>query len=277
MNRISRAMKAIGMVVLIGLISWAVVVASNQSNQGEPSLLPTVIRSPFPTRPAYCVPLPREAQMIGTPAPTPNRFSTSIPYFRPTVTPIPFAHTYDLSPELPLSEKSEIVIFRCIGAFDLYLVGPNVDIDQALEIEDGDIILGSSPPASLMGHEPPEPTGSLPTQIPPASTPTSFPYPPPSSWFAAVQTLSGDDPPEPLLDAMVEAQSTAYLLIAGGSNDLEVAFNELFAETVGERAALWVAPGAAHTGAFSRYGDEYEKRVVAFFDAALLEEPAASR
>ncbi len=181
MNRISRAMKAIGMVVLIGLISWSVVVASNRNNQGKPSPLPTVIRSPFPTRPTYCVPLPQEAQMIGTPTPTPNRFSTSTPYFRPTVTPIPFAQTYDLSPELPLSEKSEIVIFRCNGAFDLYLAGPNVDIDQAIELEDGDIILGSSPPASLMGHEPPEPTGSVPTQIPPASTPTSFPYPPPST------------------------------------------------------------------------------------------------
>ncbi|MEW6580880.1 MAG: alpha/beta fold hydrolase [Chloroflexota bacterium] len=87
--------------------------------------------------------------------------------------------------------------------------------------------------------------------------------------FATVQLLSGDDPPKPLLDSMTEAQSTAFLLIAAGSNALEVDFNTLFAETVGERATLWVAPDASHTGAFKRYPDEYERRVIEFFDAVL--------
>jgi pimeloyl-ACP methyl ester carboxylesterase len=94
--------------------------------------------------------------------------------------------------------------------------------------------------------------------------------------FATVQILTGDDPPKPLLDSMVEAKSTAFLLIAGGSNSQEVAFNELFAGTVGSRAALWVAPDAPHTGAFSRHPDEYEQRVTAFFDAKLLADPAVS-
>jgi dienelactone hydrolase len=93
--------------------------------------------------------------------------------------------------------------------------------------------------------------------------------------FATVQLLSGDDPPKPLLDSMVEAESTAFLLIAAGSSDQEVDFNELFVGTVGERAILWVAPGASHTGAFSRYPDEYEQRLIAFFDAALLDGSAA--
>ncbi len=88
--------------------------------------------------------------------------------------------------------------------------------------------------------------------------------------FAAVQILSGDRPPKPLLDSMVEAQSTRFLLIAGGANALEVAFNELFVTTVGERATLWVAPGAQHIGAFGMYGDEYERRVIAFLDETLL-------
>lgn len=179
MNRISRAMKAIGVVVLIGLISWSVVVASNRINQGEPSPLPTMVRSPSPTRPAYCVPIPRPAQISGTLTPTPDRLSTPIPHFSPSVTPRPFAHIYDLSPELPLSEKSKVQVFRCNGTFDLYLAGPNVDVLHVIELEDGDIIINTSPPASLMGHEPPEPPGSVPTQIPPVSTSTSFPYPPP--------------------------------------------------------------------------------------------------
>jgi hypothetical protein len=158
MNPISRAMIAIGVVVFIGLISWSIFIVANRVSQSEP--LPKVIRSPFPTRPAYCVPIPREAQMNGTPTPTPNRYSTPKPNFSPTVTPIPFAHIYDLSPELPLSEKSKTEIFRCNGMFDLYLAGPNVDVHQAIGLEDGDIILYSAPPASIMGIEPPEPTGS---------------------------------------------------------------------------------------------------------------------
>ncbi len=91
--------------------------------------------------------------------------------------------------------------------------------------------------------------------------------------YATVEILTGQEPPDPpLLDAMQAATGTQYLLIAGGSNALEVKFNELFAETLRTRAALWVAPDASHTGAFSRYPDEYEMRVIAFFDGALLGE-----
>lgn len=90
--------------------------------------------------------------------------------------------------------------------------------------------------------------------------------------YATVQALSGDEPPKPLLASMLEAKSTTFLLIAGGANDLELKFNELFAETVGPRATLWVALDASHTGAFNRYPDEYEQRVMAFFNQALLAE-----
>ena len=88
--------------------------------------------------------------------------------------------------------------------------------------------------------------------------------------FATVQLLSGDDPPSPpLLASMTQAEGTAFLLIAAGSDAQEVDFNTLFAETVGARATLWVAPDASHTGAFKRYPDEYERRVTGFFDAVL--------
>jgi pimeloyl-ACP methyl ester carboxylesterase len=85
--------------------------------------------------------------------------------------------------------------------------------------------------------------------------------------YSAVQALSGDEPPAPLLDSMLEAETTQFLLIAGGANALEVDFNEMFAETIGGRAALWVAPEAAHTAAAGLYPDEYEQRVIAFFDS----------
>jgi uncharacterized protein len=93
--------------------------------------------------------------------------------------------------------------------------------------------------------------------------------------YAAVQILSGETPPAPLLDSMIAAPATSYLLIAGGGNQREVAFNELFAASTPNRSQLWIAPEAAHTGAFGLYPEEYEQRVSAFFDAALLGKIAA--
>ncbi len=88
--------------------------------------------------------------------------------------------------------------------------------------------------------------------------------------YAAVQILSGETPPVPLLDSMIAAPSTSYLLIAGGGNQREVAFNEFFAAATPDRARLWIAPEAAHTGALGLYPEEYERRVIAFFDGVVL-------
>jgi fermentation-respiration switch protein FrsA (DUF1100 family) len=57
---------------------------------------------------------------------------------------------------------------------------------------------------------------------------------------------------------------------AAGENELGTSFNQLFARTLGERATLWVVPGVPHTGAYSRYPEEYERRVLAFLDEHLL-------
>ncbi len=89
-------------------------------------------------------------------------------------------------------------------------------------------------------------------------------------FFATVQLLSGDNPPTPpLLESMVAADSTTFLLIAAGTNEEEIDYNELFADTVGERVSLWIAPDVSHTKAFKRYPDEYANRVIAFFDGIL--------
>jgi len=85
--------------------------------------------------------------------------------------------------------------------------------------------------------------------------------------YATVRLFSGQKPPKPLLDSMVAAGSTRFLFIAGGGNELEVAFNEMFAETLGNRADLWIAAQAEHVQAFNDYPAEYEQRVIAFFDS----------
>jgi pimeloyl-ACP methyl ester carboxylesterase len=88
-------------------------------------------------------------------------------------------------------------------------------------------------------------------------------------FFAAVRLFGGEPAPGPLLDAMVASGDTQFLLIAAGNNEQETAFNRVFAQTLGSRASLWVAPNASHTAAFSMYPEEYKGRLLAFFDAAL--------
>lgn len=85
--------------------------------------------------------------------------------------------------------------------------------------------------------------------------------------YAAVQVLTGETPPKPLLTSMREATDTRFLLIAAGANEREVAYNEFYGDTIGARAGLWVAPDAAHTEAFSRYPADYEQRVIEFFQS----------
>jgi fermentation-respiration switch protein FrsA (DUF1100 family) len=87
--------------------------------------------------------------------------------------------------------------------------------------------------------------------------------------YAVVQALSADATPAPLLGEMQRSGATRFLLIAAGENELEVAFNELFAAALGERAALWVVPGVTHTGAFGSQPAEYAQRVSEFFAASL--------
>jgi hypothetical protein len=95
--------------------------------------------------------------------------------------------------------------------------------------------------------------------------------------FATVQLLTGDAPPRPLLDSMVATKSTQFLLIAAGNNPLETSFNQLFVATLGNRASLWIAAGADHMTAFFLYPQEYEQRVISFFQTEQLETQSASQ
>jgi len=95
--------------------------------------------------------------------------------------------------------------------------------------------------------------------------------------YSAVRLLTWTEPPTPLLDEMLRTDATSFLLIAAGDNDLEVAFNQYFAEALGERATLWVVPEVTHTGAFSHDREEYERRVITFLDERLLRAQPATR
>lgn len=94
--------------------------------------------------------------------------------------------------------------------------------------------------------------------------------------YATVQALSSDSPPPPLLEAMLAADATRFLLIAGGENELEVAFNQLFAAALGKRAELWIVPGAGHTAGLSRDPAAYTERVIRFFSDTLLPDASSA-
>lgn len=88
--------------------------------------------------------------------------------------------------------------------------------------------------------------------------------------FFSVRLLSGEEPPKPLLDSITAAESTSFLFIAAGKKEAEIDYNELFLDAVGDRGTLWVIPNAGHTQGFSRVPDEYEQRVIGFFEQVLV-------
>jgi hypothetical protein len=48
------------------------------------------------------------------------------------------------------------------------------------------------------------------------------------------------------------------------------ALNRVYRDAAGPNATLWEIPRARHTGGLSAVPAEYERRVVGFFDRALL-------
>lgn len=83
-----------------------------------------------------------------------------------------------------------------------------------------------------------------------------------------VGVFSGDAAPEtPMLDSIQAAETTSFLFIAAGNDDDESAFNETFYAAASDRSSLWVVPEVGHTGGFGRYPDEYERRVIDFFQS----------
>lgn len=131
------------------------------------------------TRPPWCKPLPSEPAIVGSATPTPNPFTPMVPVYKtapPTRTPYPIAHTIDLAPDLPLEDKGTAWVFRCNGEKDQYLFGEITysDLLKAINLGEGDVLLGLASPASLMGKHPPP---LVPTITQTLMIQTPIPYP----------------------------------------------------------------------------------------------------
>ena len=88
----------------------------------------------------------------------------------------------------------------------------------------------------------------------------------------AVALFSSSLPPPSLTDLIGEiAPRPVFLIYAVPGQGGEAELNETFYEAAGEPRELWLVPGAGHTGGIEAQPEEYERRVVGFFDRALLE------
>ena len=94
-----------------------------------------------------------------------------------------------------------------------------------------------------------------------------------------VQTISvwllGDQPaPPPLTVAAAQISPRAVFFIYGEDGQaIERAVNPVLYDAALPPKAIWEVPGAGHTGGIEAEPEEYERRVIGFFDRTLLGRP----
>ena len=88
---------------------------------------------------------------------------------------------------------------------------------------------------------------------------------------AAVTVFSNHGPPPAIVDRIGRiAPRAVFLIYADPGMGGEKTRQPRYFQAAGQPKAIWRVPGAAHTGGIKARPFEYERRVVAFFDRALL-------
>ena len=89
--------------------------------------------------------------------------------------------------------------------------------------------------------------------------------------YTAARVFSGASPGEPLKDVVAKISPTPLLLIAtGGSLPVGRDYNRIYADAAREPVEVWELPDVNHTAAIRERREEYERRVIGFFDKWLL-------
>ena len=88
---------------------------------------------------------------------------------------------------------------------------------------------------------------------------------------AAMAVLSGDAPPPAVKDLVPRVSPRPLFLIYAGQGAGGEDLNPTYFRAAGEPKQLWEIPEASHTGGLAARPREYEQRVVAFFERALLQ------
>jgi alpha/beta superfamily hydrolase len=82
--------------------------------------------------------------------------------------------------------------------------------------------------------------------------------------------LANHRPPDGLVDAVPRIAPRPVLLISGGQGNQDEELNAVYRQAGGPTVSHWQIPQAGHTGGLATAPAEYERRVVGFFDQALL-------
>jgi uncharacterized protein len=103
-----------------------------------------------------------------------------------------------------------------------------------------------------------------------ASGPATWPLSLGSPVFTAAEVVFSNRTPPPYLGDLVAriAPRPVFLIYAGHGQGGEE-LNPTYYAAAGEPRTLWEIPEADHTGGLSARPEEYERRVIAFFDRAL--------
>jgi uncharacterized protein with von Willebrand factor type A (vWA) domain len=85
---------------------------------------------------------------------------------------------------------------------------------------------------------------------------------------AAVAVFANQAPPPNLRDLAAKVEQP-MLLIAAPEKGVGEKLNRGYAKAAGASATLWEIPESTHVGGLRARPEEYERRVVGFFDRAL--------
>ncbi|HYJ66928.1 MAG TPA: CocE/NonD family hydrolase [Nocardioidaceae bacterium] len=86
-----------------------------------------------------------------------------------------------------------------------------------------------------------------------------------------VAVFGNEEPPPNLEDLAVEISPQAVFLVYAADGQLgEVELTDDYYAAASEPKEIWEVPDGGHIGGYATYPQEYEQRVVAFFDAELL-------
>ena len=89
---------------------------------------------------------------------------------------------------------------------------------------------------------------------------------------AALTVFSNHGPPPPIVNRIGRiAPRSVFLIYAEHGIGGEDVRQPKYYAAAGEAKAIWRVAGANHTGGIEAQPAEYEQRVIAFFDRALLQ------
>ncbi len=112
-------------------------------------------------------------------------------------------------------------------------------------------------------------TEEMDQDLPPVEKATNAP----SAWIkqASIAVFSNQSPPTNLKDLVPKIAPRAMFLIAAPNAPTGEDLNRGYYKAAGQPKTLWEIPESEHVGGMEARPREYERRVIAFFDRALLQ------